>query len=105
MRTLFIIILGCFCLCLAAPVVQAAQGPGSIDVSVHVTVARSHSLSEAELVELEDLEDQSGYDVVAFMFVLSADVAVSTPIPALADRYEAIVSDIPRYIRVRQLII
>ena len=105
MRTIFIIILGCFCLCLAAPVVQAAQGPGSIDVRVHVTVTRSLSLSEAELVELEDLEDPSGCDVVAFFYVLSADFAVSTSIPALADRYEAIVSDIPRYIRVRHLII
>lgn len=102
-KTLFVILLSCFCLSLAAPLVHTDAGTRYIDVGVHVAATHSHSLSEAELVEIEDLEDPTTVEPHAFVDELNPDWDPLTSTSSLPDRYNTVVSETPRYIRVRHL--
>lgn len=103
MRTLFIILLGCFCLCLTAPLLLAESTAGHTGVGVHVTTTYSHSFSEAEVVELEDLEDRSISVVhdVAYDQDFSTDCSSAVLIPIAP--CDVAIQETPRYIRVRHL--
>lgn len=105
MKTLFVILLSCFCFCLSAPLVQTEQNNGCMNQSVHFTANHSYTLSEAELLEGEDLEDHSSLEPRSLLDELNADLDNSTTSSTLPKRYNNVVSDTPRYIRVRHLLI
>ena len=105
MKTLFIILLSCFCLCLAAPLLQAEQGNGCVSSGDHFSATHAYTLTEAELLELEDPENQVSLEPSSKLDELNPDLDASTSSSILPKRHDTSVSETPRYIRVRHLLI
>lgn len=103
MKSIYTIVLSCFCFCLLVPIAQ--QHAERSVAGAHVRVSCKPSLSDAELAELEDLEDPSLDEITIAFLVQAPRINASLTRQDLRNQSAFSDSDTPRYIRVRHLII
>jgi hypothetical protein len=105
MRILYTILLCCFCLCLPANNLASDRSSVHSAVAVHTTDVTASFLSDVEIFELEDLEDPMPAVTITPYEQLIQDRSSSSADLHFADRCTTDLSDTPRYIRLRHLII
>jgi len=105
MKILYTILLCCFCLCIPTRILATEHSSSRAVLTVHAIDATGSFLSDVELYELEELEDPMPEATEAPYEHLDPSKTGSSAQRQFADHEKTNLSETPRYIRLRHLII